>query len=128
MLSLARRCAALTAPLSPRSFFSLLYRVPLAPAGEVLARDVVLFPGGVSGGSGGSNTFGSSCNSSSSSRGADGGLFSGGPGGGMLLLASHSPFTQPAAQTVTPAPAHADSDLCMVLPYADSITLHLVGS
>ncbi|GFR47538.1 hypothetical protein Agub_g9260, partial [Astrephomene gubernaculifera] len=27
-------------------FFSLLYRVPLAPAGEVLARDVVLFLGG----------------------------------------------------------------------------------
>ncbi|GIM03130.1 hypothetical protein Vretimale_7920 [Volvox reticuliferus] len=67
-------------------FFSLLYRVPLAPVREVIARDVVLFMAG----------------------------------GSLLLLVSHSPFTAPAAQ---PAP---DADPLQALPYAESITLHLV--
>ncbi|GIL51140.1 hypothetical protein Vafri_7201 [Volvox africanus] len=70
------------------SFFSLLYRVPLAPVGEVIARDVVLFMGG----------------------------------GSLLLLVSHSPFAAPAAQ---PAPA-PDADPLQSLPFAESITLHLV--
>ncbi|GLI62064.1 hypothetical protein VaNZ11_004492 [Volvox africanus] len=70
------------------SFFSLLYRVPLAPVREVIARDVVLFMAG----------------------------------GSLLLLVSHSPFATPAAQpSVVP-----DADPLQSLPFAESITLHLV--
>ncbi|GLC36866.1 hypothetical protein PLESTM_000512400 [Pleodorina starrii] len=67
-------------------FFSLLYRVQLAPAGEVLARDVVLFMAS----------------------------------GSLLLAASHSPFAPPV-----PAP-RPDADPLLTLPFAESITLHLV--
>ncbi|EFJ49606.1 hypothetical protein VOLCADRAFT_89496 [Volvox carteri f. nagariensis] len=91
--------AELTARLGAFScFFSPLYRVPLAPAGEVLARDVVMFM----------------------------------VGGSLLLLASHSPIMPPppAAAGGGGGPGGASagdpSDPLYSLPFAETITLHLV--